>query len=155
MYVVDTRTGKKHEVVISPVLEEDYRLITKKEFFFNWKLENENEVFKISIKGESRILGLVSIERISEEFRIHIRLLTVSDLNRGHEKQYERIIGNILTYISKLALFDFAELACVSLKPKGAIAQHYIDEYGMNITGATLSIEILEILALIEKYDNE
>jgi len=62
-------------------------------------------------------------------------------------------VGNILSHVSKLAIKEYAELACVSLKPKGALAQHYIYEYGMNITGATLSLELAEILALIEKYD--
>lgn len=155
MYVVDVRTGKKHKVVIGPVLSEDYKVLTKKEYFFNWKLEKQYEVFKITIEEIPKILGLVSIERIPEEYRIHIRLLTVSLTNQGKNKQYKRIVGNILTYVSKLAVIDFAELACVSLKPKSAIVQHYINTYGMNITGATLSLEILEIFALIEKFDNE
>ncbi len=155
MYVKDTRTGIKYNVDIGLVKNEDYKLLPKKEFFFNWKLEKNYEVYKICIANDPKILGLVSIRRIPEEYRIHIRLLTVSASNKGSKKQYERIIGNLLTFISKLAVKDFAELACISLKPKGAIAQHYIDTSGMNIIGATLSLEILEIFKLIEKFDNE
>ena len=155
MYIIDVKTGSKHEVEVNSVEPEDYKLITKKEFFFNWKLEKDYEVYKISIKGDSKILGLVSVERIMDEFRIHIRLLTVSSLNKGRRKQYQRIVGNLLTFISKIAVKEFAELACVSLKPKEAVAQHYIDTYGMNITGATLSIEILEIFELLKRFDNE
>ena len=155
MYVIEVKTGLKNEVEIRPVYSEDYKSILKKEFFFNWKLEKEYEVFKITIENGSKILGVVSIERIPEEFRIHIRLISVSVTNKGRTKQYDRIVGNLLTYISKLAVKDFAELACVSLKPKGKIAQHYIETYGMNVTGATLSLEIIEIFELIEKFDNE
>ena len=155
MYVIETKTGLEHAVDINLVKPEDYKSITKKEYFFNWKLEKDYEVYKVTIKDNSEILGLVSIERIPNEFRIHIRLLSVSASNKGHKKQYGRITGNILTHISKFAVKEFAELACVSLKPKGVIAQHYIESYGMNITGATLSLEILEIFELIEIYDNE
>jgi hypothetical protein len=85
---------------------------------------------------------------------MNIRLLSVSAANKGKQKLYERIVGNMLTFISKLALKDFAELACVSLKPKSSIAQHYIETYGMNNTGVTLSLELAEIINLVEKYDN-
>ncbi len=39
--------------------------------------------------------------------------------------------------------------------PKSQIAQHYINKYNMNITGMTLSIEVPEIIDLINLYDND
>ena len=71
------------------------------------------------------------------------------------KKRYENIAANLITHVSKIALKEYAELACVSLKPKSKIAQHYIDKYDMNITGQTLSIELPEILNLIKKYDHD
>lgn len=155
MYVTEIKSEKSYEVEITPIEPQDLKAITKQEYFFNWKLESDFEIYKINIVDQSKILGLVSIERIPEEWRIHIRLLSVSIENKGKKKLFERIVGNLLTHISKLAIKEFAELACVSLKPKGAIAQHYIDTYGMNITGATLSLELTEILNLIKTFDNE
>ncbi len=87
--------------------------------------------------------------------RFHIRLLTASRENVGKDKIYDRIIGNLLTYVAKLAVRDFGEWACISLKPKTEIAAHYIDKYKMNITGATLSLEVPEIFELIELYDHD
>ena len=52
-----------------------------------------------------------------------------------------------------MAFKEFAELACFSLQLKGAIAKHYIDKYGMNVTGSTLSLELVEIMNLIQRYD--
>lgn len=109
----------------------------------------------MKIVGTNDILGLVSCERISIEWRIHIRLLTVSHEIKGSDKKYENIVGNLITFISKIAVKEYAEFACVSLKPKGVIAQHYIDKYGMNKTGVTLSVEISEILNLINTYDHD
>jgi len=155
MIVKDSKTGEKHKVEIKLLEDSEFKKLTKKRYFFDWKEERNQEVYKLTLVGSDDILGLVSIERITEEWRIHIRLLTVSKENKGRNKNYENIAGNLITYVSKIALKEYAELACVSLKPKGAIAKHYFDKYGMNITGATLSIELREILNLLKEYDHE
>jgi len=153
MTITEVKSGRNIEIVILPVEIADFKSLTKKRYFFDWKQEKQYEIYKLTIKDHSDILGLVSCEFIRDEWRIHIRLISVSIENMGKNKIYDGIVGNLLTYVSKLAIKEFAELACVSLKPKEAIAQHYIDMYGMNITGTTLSIELPEILALIEEYD--
>tara|TARA_R110002012_G_scaffold85496_1_gene213210 strand:- start:64016 stop:64483 length:468 start_codon:yes stop_codon:yes gene_type:complete len=153
--VIDTGTGASHKVEIEPVDDRDFASLTKARYFFDWKQEKEFEMYKLRIANTRDILGLVSIERIPEEWRLHIRLLTVSKENKGSSKKFENITGNLLTFISKIAVGEYGELACVSLKPKGLIARHYIDKFGMNVTGLTLSIEILEIFNLIETYDHD
>ena len=155
MIIIDTETGQSHQVEIEAVESGDFKKIIKRRYFFDWKEENNQELYKLRIVETSDLLGLVSCERIPEEWRIHIRLLTVSHENKGSDKKYENIAGDMITFISKIAVREYAELACVSLKPKGVIAQHYIDKYGMNITGMTLSIEITEILNLINTYDHD
>ena len=155
MTIIDAKTGQCHQVVIESVEIDDYKKITKRRYFFDWKEEKDQELYKLCIVGTSEILGLVSCERIPEEWRVHIRLLTVSHENKGSGKIYENIAGNLIAFVSKIAVREYAELACVSLKPKGVIAQHYIDKYGMNITGMTLSVEITEILNLINTYDHD
>ncbi|MEA1877810.1 MAG: N-acetyltransferase [Bacteroidota bacterium] len=155
MIVIDTTTGESHQVEIEPVENGDYQSLTKRRYFFDWIEEKDLEIYKLMIVGTSDILGLVSLERIPEEWRIHIRLLTVSKENKGRDKKYENIAGNLVTFVSKIAVKEYAEFACVSLKPKGVITQHYIDKFGMNITGVTLSVEILEIMRLIYTYDHD
>jgi signal-transduction protein with cAMP-binding, CBS, and nucleotidyltransferase domain len=155
MIVISSADGQEYKVEIESVQANDYKSITKSRYFFDWKEEQPQEVYKLNIVGSSDILGLVSVEQIPEEWRIHIRLITVSKENKRSDKEYENIAGNLITFISKIAVREYGELACVSLKPKGAIAQHYIDKYGMNITGMTLSVEIDEILELIKIYDHD
>ncbi|WOK07334.1 N-acetyltransferase [Imperialibacter roseus] len=155
MVVIDTGTGASHKVEIEPVEDRDFASLTKARYFFDWKQEKEFEMYKLRIANTRDILGLVSVERIPEEWMLHIRLLTVSKENKGSSKKFENIAGNLLTFVSKIAVREYGELACVSLKPKGLIARHYIDKFGMNVTGLTLSIEILEIFNLIETYDHD
>lgn len=155
MKIIDTSTGEKHSVDILPVEIDEFKTLRKDRYFFDWKIEKNQEVYKLQIKGSSDILGLVSIERITQEWRIHIRLLTVSKENKGNEKEYDKIAGNLIAFVAKIAIREFGELACVSLRPKSQIARHYIDKYNMNITGMTLSIEVPEIIDLINLYDND
>lgn len=155
MVVVEVLTGKFHLVEILPVENTDYKSLTKTKYFFNWKEEKTEEIYKLVIKGQKDILGLISIERIIPEWRIHIRLLSVSKENSGNGKIYDNIAGNLIAHVSKIAVAEFGELACVSLKPKNSIAQHYMNKYKMNITGMTLSLEVPEIINLINHYDHE
>ena len=155
MYITETSSGSKHQIEIIPVEDVDYKSLNKARYFFNWKTEKECEVYKLRIAGSNDILGPISLERIPQEWRVHIRLLTVSIENKGDGKKYERIAGNMIAYAAKIAVREYAEYACVSLKPKSQIAQHYIDSYQMRVTGITLSIEVPEILDLIKAYDHE
>jgi hypothetical protein len=154
MNVVELSSGKKCEIEIKPVEKADYTSLIKGRFFFDWEIEREYEVYKLQIIGAQEILGLISLERIPEEWRVHIRLLSVSKENMGKSKKYDKIVGNLITYAAKIAVIEYAEFACVSLRPKSQIARHYIEKYNFNPTGMTLSIEVPEILDLIKLYDH-
>ena len=155
MNVIEVSTGKSYPIDVLLVENADYKSLTKSRYFFNWKSESEEEVYKLVMKGKKDILGLVSIERIPSEWRIHIRLLTVSRENKGKAKHFENIAANLITHVAKLAVTEFGELACISLRPKSVIAQHYIDKYNMNVTGKILSLEVPEILNLIHQWDHD
>ncbi len=155
MHVIEISSGTKQQIEIIPLEDGDYKSLNKARYFFDWKAEQGYEVYKLRIAGSNDILGLISLERIPQEWRVHIRLLTVSIENKGEGKQYEMIAGNMIAYAAKIAVREYAEFACVSLKPKSQIAHHYIDRYQMRVTGITLSIEVPEILDLIKSYDHE
>lgn len=155
MTIIDVSTGDRIQVNVMPVENADYKFLTSQRYFFNWKEERGYEVYKLVIKDTNDILGLISIERIPQEWRIHIRLLTVSKENRGRAKKYERIAGNLIAHVAKIAVELFGEMACISLKPKTTIRQYYIDTYNMKLTGKVLSLEVPELLNLINQYDHE
>jgi len=155
MIIVETSTGIEHRVKISLVDSVDYKALSKERYFFDWKEEQNFEVYKLCIVGSSEILGLISLERIPSEWRVHIRLLTVSFEMQGKKKIYDNIAGNLIAHSAKIAVADYAELACVSLRPKTEIAKHYIDKYNMISKGLTLSIEVPEILNLINQFDHD
>ncbi|MEN5053861.1 hypothetical protein [Sphingobacterium kitahiroshimense] len=155
MNITEVAKAVTHLIEIVQIGKDDFTYLPANRYFFDWNEEAAFEIFKLTIKGKDDILGLISFETITEEKRIHIRLLTASVENIGKDKIYDKIIGNLLTHVAKLAVRDFGEWACISLRPKTQIAQHYIDKYKMNITGMTLSLEVPEIFELIELYDHE
>jgi len=155
MNIIELSTGLEHLVTITPVDHSEFKLLHKNRYFFDWKEEQDQEVYKLQINGTTDILGLISILSIPSEWRIHIRLLTVSKENKGKDKIYEKIAGNLIAFVAKIAVREFGVMACISLKPKTQIAQHYINKYNMNPTGTLLSIEVPEILDLINTYDND
>ena len=155
MTIVEVQSGKVIPIEILLLENDDYKSISESRYYFDWKKEKKQEVYKLVINGQTDILGLISIERIPSEWRIHIRLLTVSKENSGKGKIFENIVGNLMTHVAKLAVMEFAEMACISLKSKSAIEQHYIKKYNMSITGMTLSLEVPEILNLIKQYAHD
>lgn len=155
MNIIDSSTGAKHQIEITLLEDFEYKTLSRSRYFFDWKIEQDYEVYKLRIIGTTDILGLISLERIPDEWRVHIRLLTVSKKNKGKGKKYEKIAGNLLAFAAKIAVSEYAEYACLSLRPKSQIARHYIDKYNMLSTGMTLSIEVPEILTLINNYDHE
>ena len=155
MNIVDVSTKKEYAIQISRIDEVDLVTVNKDRYFFDWEKEKSYEVLKLTIERDKDILGLVSFESIDEEKRIHIRLLAASQENVGKDKIYDGIIGNLLAHVARLAVMKYAEWACISLRPKTQLAEHYIKKYQMNTTGMTLSLEVPEIFELIERYGDE
>jgi N-acetylglutamate synthase-like GNAT family acetyltransferase len=152
MYVIEL-PDKKRPVSIDTVVDSDYNLITKKKYAFNWKLEKEKTVYKLKIKGQPDILGLISIEYFTKEERIEIRLLAVSKENEGKGKTIDRIAGNLIAYAARLAIQAYGVNAAISLVPKTKLAQHYIKKYGFEPAGLSLFMDGKNLLALLKEYD--
>ena len=154
MVIEEVKTGDIINVEIVPVSDGDYARITKKRFWFDWKKERDQEVYKLQIQGADEILGLMSIADIKKESRIEIRLLAVSAENRVIGKRYEHIIGNLIAFAGKYSVREYGEMACVSLIPKTELTRHYIDKYHMFEAGISLCLDGRELIKLINRYDH-
>ena len=154
MHIIELLGQKAVPVNIQPVEPVDFKSITKKEFFFRWDhLKNEADLYKLTFSNDSIILGLVGLIDIPSEFRIEIKLLAASRENMGRSKKYKGIAGCLIAYAAREALKKYGHLACVSLKPKTEIRQHYIDQYGMKSAGQQVYLDGQELFNLINKYE--
>ena len=135
MYVIEVGNKKKLEVSIEALQKSDFKQISKHRHFFDWEEESTYDVFKLVLKGQNDILGLMSTQRIDKESRIHIRLLAVSKENRGRKKQYDRIAGNLIAFAARQAILLYSPLPCLSLRPKTELRDHYKRQYYMEDEG--------------------
>lgn len=153
MPLSDISTDKVLESTIERVLKSDYKLIlNSKEYRFDWRGESKNQVYKIYLKGQDdKILGLMSLIDVTEEYRIHLNLIEVGLQNRRKDKEIENIAGCLIAFACRLA-FDRDYFGFVSLKPKTQLINLYQDKYGFRQYGRLLAVEQESSMVLISKY---
>jgi hypothetical protein len=90
MEITEVSGQKAVPVIVQRVESSDFKGITKKQFFFRWdQLKGEADIYKLTFEDSPVILGLIALIDVPSEYRIEIKLLTVSKENRGSGKQYE------------------------------------------------------------------
>jgi hypothetical protein len=153
MIITEVSGGNAIPVIIQGVEPPDFKDITKRRFFFRWdQLRHEAYLYKLTFADNPVILGLMALIDVPAEYRIEIKLLTVSKENRGSGKQYEGIAGCLMAYAAREAVEKYKRLACVSLKPKTELRQHYIKKYGMKPGGEQIYLDGQELKDLINTY---
>ena len=152
MKLLHRKTGDLHEAIIELVQDEDWEIIDKSgQFQFKWKKDKKRIVHKIRLKLESEILGLISIEDIPKEYRIHIHLIENSDSNKGRNKKYDYTAGCLIAHTCELA-FEKKYGGFVSLEPKTELIALYEKKYGFREMGNYLYTELSNSEELIKKY---
>lgn len=140
MLVINRKTKKAIIAEIKPLTAKDFKNIKKdKQFSFDWEEEKKYEVFKLILKEENEIVGLIAIIDIPEELRLYIHLLEISKDNIGKNKKIERIAGCLIAYICRIS-FSKGYGGFVSLVPKTKLINHYQKEYGFAQFGRQLAV---------------
>ena len=137
MYIQDTRTGEKMEVVIEPIKLKDWRAIKRdSNFTFDWAKYKEREVYKLRILHEERIQGLMCIIDHDDEQTnaIEIELLEVGNENVGKTKKLDRIAGTLIAFACRESLKRGHE-GYIFLTPKTELVDHYAAKYYLMYIG--------------------
>lgn len=151
--ITQVKDNSEFEIIIELLTKDDYKKITKSNYYFNWKTEKENDVYKLRIIDSEEILGLMSLINFPQEQRLQISLLTVSKQNRGKNKKYDQIAGNLIAYACREAIKLYGQDGCVSLHPKTELKKHYMKKYGMADGGLQIFLEGLDLFILLKKYN--
>jgi hypothetical protein len=93
---------------------------------FDWMLELEQEshfVYKlVTVNNPNLIHGLICLERKPDHIYIH--LLESSSFNKGNQKQFLGVAGNLVAYACKQS-FHFGNDGNVSFIAKEQLIDHY------------------------------
>ncbi|MEO7212961.1 hypothetical protein [Mucilaginibacter sp.] len=152
MHIILKENNERHVVLVSPIEDVDFKKLTVKRYFFNWKkLKDESSIFKLTLANSKDILGLIALVAHPEE-RIEIKLLAVSAENVGKNKQFDRIAGCLIAFAGREAIRKFQNYPALSLIPKTELKQSYIRKYGMIDAGWQLYLEDAPLLRLVKEY---
>jgi hypothetical protein len=153
MYIIEVCSGICKDVVIEAVRPSDFATLTKKRYSFNWQsLKRISTIYKLTIKGEKNILGVMALIDYPDEMRIEIKLLASSIENQGRKKKYDRIAGCLIAFACDLSAKKYFENACVSLVPKTALFNHYKQKYYMAWSGRQLFLDNASLDKIVNEY---
>jgi hypothetical protein len=156
MYIIEVSSGVRNKVVIIPVEQADFKILTRKRYSFTWNsLKRSASIYKLLIEGEEDILGAMALIDYPLEKRMEIKLLTCSVENKGKAKKYDRIAGCLISYACHLCVDHYSQDACVSLVPKTELIQHYMEKYHMLHAGWQLYLEGDRLENLLNEYYHE
>ncbi len=133
----------------------DLKQISKKNgWLFDWKTEfqlPDRNVYKLTIAGDpTMIQGLISIAE--KEDHVYMHLIESAPFNRGEEKIYLGVPGNLVAYACKVS-FHLGFEGYVSFVAKSQLIKHYIKSLeAINIGAQLMVINTKAALKLIYKY---
>lgn len=153
MQIIEVASGLKKTVIVKEAETEDFKSLIKKRYAFVWKsFKSTTHVYKLQIKGEEDILGVMGLVNVPGDKRVEIKLLAASIENIGEKKVYDRIAGCLIAFACRLAVAQYGTEACVSLVPKTELSRHYMEKYHMLHAGWQLYLEGKELNKLLKEY---
>jgi hypothetical protein len=135
-------TGDIFQTEVSLLLKSDLVNINKKSGWeFNWKTElrsTNKEIYKLTIQNNPQIIqGLISIS--FEDSFVFMNLLESAPFNRGKDKIYVGVPGNLVAFACKLS-FQRGYEGYVSFISKSKLINHYIKIIGATHLGGNLML---------------
>lgn len=148
-------TGDSFFTVVSLASSNDLKSVSKKnKWLFDWKFEHkqpEREVYKLTISGNPTIIqGLMCVE--IKEDHVYMHLVENAPFNRGSEKMYAGVPGNLVAFACRLS-FQRGHEGNVSFLSKSQLIEHYEKTLGaIHFGGRVMIIERKSAIKLIDKY---
>ncbi len=126
--IEEVTSGHRELTFILPVeLVDLYQLI----WHFDWMLEfdlDERKLFKLVTVNEPKLIhGLICLEQKPDHIYIH--LLESAPFNKGKEKRYSGVAGNLVAFACKQS-FHFGYDGNVSFIAKEQLIEHYEKSIG-------------------------
>ena len=153
--IQNTISGDSFLTDVSRLIKTDLRQITKKNgWVFNWKTElddNTKEVYKLTINNNPNIIqGILSI--IIETDHVYMNLLESAAFNKGKNKLYEGVAGNLVAYACKKS-FQNGFDGYLSFTAKTKLIDHYTKTLNaFHFGGHLMIINTLAASKLVDQY---
>ena len=148
-------TGDSFETEVSIVTKQDLNKISHKTgWLFDWKkefMQPDRDIYKLSITSSPGIIqGIVSLT--VKEDHVIMNLIESAPFNKGKNKVYLGVPGNLVAYACKLS-FQRGCQGYLSFIAKTQLIEHYIRTLNaVHVGGQRMVINTTAALILINKY---
>lgn len=152
--IENTLTGEIFATEVAKIGLPEKSLIKKSECLFDWKIELKStfkEVFKLTTANNSGIIqGLICFEDKKDHIFLH--LLESAKFNKGKNKLYLGVAGNLVAFACKVS-FDKGYEGFVAFDSKTALIKHYEKSLGATyFRGQRMFIETRAAAQLVARY---
>jgi len=152
--IENTQTGEVFDTEIVLFSQDDIKQIKRGDWQFDWhkELKNKNKnVYKLNtVNNPTIIQGLLSIE--DKQDHIFMHLIESAKFNKGKNKAYFGVPGNLVAYACKVSM-DKGYEGFVAFDAKSTLIKHYQEIlYATHFRGLRMFIETGAALRLISQY---
>jgi hypothetical protein len=153
--IQNTISGDSFPTEVSRLTKTDLTQVTKKNgWAFSWKTElddNTREVYKLTISNNPNIIqGILSVT--IEPDHVYMDLLESAPYNRGKNKLYEGVPGNLVAHACKVS-FQNGFAGYLSFTAKTKLIDHYVKTLGAyHFGGHLMIINTIAANKLIDQY---
>ncbi len=153
--IQNTISGDSFPTEVSRLTKADLKQVSKiNGWAFNWKTElddNTREVYKLTINNNPNIIqGILSLT--IEPDHVYMDLLESAPFNKGKNKLYEGVAGNLVAYACKVS-FQNGFDGYLSFTAKTKLIDHYVKTLGAyHFGGHLMIINTIAANKLIDQY---
>lgn len=152
--IENTTTGEVFDTVVIRLTVKVRRQIKKTDWQFEWSkeiIDKTKEVYKLTTVNNLTIIqGLLSIEDKKDHIFMH--LIESSKFNKGKDKVYLGVPGNLVAFACKVSVNRGYE-GFLAFDAKTELIKHYQETlYATHFRGLRMFIETNAALRLISQY---
>lgn len=152
--IENTQTGEVFDTEIMRFTDKEIKQIKKADWQFDWSKElrdKSKEVYKLTtVNNPTIIQGLLSIE--DKQDHIFMHLIESAKFNKGKDKVYFGVPGNLVAYACKVSV-DKGYEGFLAFDAKSVLIKHYQETlYATHFRGLRMFIETSAALKLISQY---
>jgi hypothetical protein len=150
-------SGDVFDTDIIRLFNNDIKQVKKPDWLFDWHGQvksKERETYKLVIKNNPDIIqGLVSLS--DKDDHIYMHLIESAKFNKGKNKVYEGVAGNLVAFACNLS-FEKGYEGYLAFDAKSALIKHYEETlYASHFKGTKMFIESFAASRLIKRYFNK
>ncbi len=147
-------SGEVFDTAITGLDKSDLKIIKRSDWQFDWRLEfraSQNEVYKLTtVNNPTIIQGLLSIE--DKEDHIFMHLIESAKFNKGKDKLYIGVPGNLVAFACKISNERGYE-GYVAFDSKTVLIEHYKQTLGAtHLIRQRMFVDPIAAARLISRY---